>query len=230
MSEQVRTMFAAIAGKYDVMNTVLTFGMHHAWRRRAVRLSGAAGGMSVLDCASGTGDLAFEFKKVVGTNGVVVATDFCKEMLDVIPSKSKDNGLALQVEVADAMNLQYPDNSYDIVSISYGIRNVDNPVTALTEMARVTKNGGKLVIIETGMPTGIAKVGYRIFAQYIVPLLGRLIARNTQAYTYLPETASRFPYGNAFATLVRTVPAIADVRVVPLMLGASYIYIASVQK
>lgn len=230
MSEEVRTMFAEISGKYDFMNTMLTFGMHHAWRRKAVRLSKAAAGMSVLDCASGTGDLALEFKKAVGAQGLVVATDFCQEMLDFIQPKAQEQQLDVRVELADAMNLHYADNSFDIASISYGIRNVDEPVVALGEMARVVKSGGTLVIIETGNPEGLLYFFYKLYNKYIVPLMGKVFAGNSSAYTYLPETASRFPYGKKFLELLRQTGRIDEAQSYPLFFGASYIYIARVKK
>ncbi|MBX7153424.1 MAG: ubiquinone/menaquinone biosynthesis methyltransferase [Bacteriodetes bacterium] len=230
MSEEVRQMFADISGEYDFMNTVLTLGMHHGWRRKAVRLSGAAQGMSVLDCASGTGDLAIEFKKAVGGKGKVLATDFCVEMLDYIKPKTEKLGLDIPFEFADAMNLQYADNTFDIASISYGIRNVDDPVVALQQMARVVKNNGKIVVIETGNPTGIMYTGYKLYNNYIVPVLGRMLAGNKDAYTYLPETASRFPFGNAFIELLNKTEMIGTAKAYPLFFGASYIYIATVRK
>lgn len=230
MSEAVRSMFADISGKYDFMNTVLTFGLHHSWRRKAVRLSGVAVGMDVLDCASGTGDLALEFKRAVGASGNVTATDFCREMLDYIPAKAQKDGLEVHVEFADAMNLQYSDNCFDVASISYGIRNVDDPITALKQMARVVKNGGKLVVIETGQPEGIMKIGYLLYSKYILPTLGKLLSGNNVAYSYLPKTAHSFPYGSAFVSMMQSTNLLTNCTAHKLLFGASYIYIATVNK
>ncbi len=139
MSEEVRRMFASISGRYDLLNTVLSLGIHHRWRKRAVRMSGASEGMTVLDCATGTGDLAIAFKKSVGLNGKVIGTDFCAEMLETAPEKSRKKQMSLTWEVADVMNLPYDDDRFDISSIAFGIRNVDDPLAALSEMARVVK-------------------------------------------------------------------------------------------
>ena len=150
MSEKVRRMFADIADDYDRVNTILSFGVHHGWRSKTVQLSGAKKGDRVLDCATGTGDLAIEFKKTVGSKGYVLGTDFCKEMLEHAPEKARDNNLNVDFEVADAMDLPYKDGSFTISSIAFGIRNVDNPVQALKEMARVVVPGGRVVVLEFG--------------------------------------------------------------------------------
>ncbi len=226
MSEEVRSMFAAIAPRYDLMNSVITLGMHHRWRRRTVELAKAHDGESVLDCAAGTGDLAFEFKRSVGSHGRVLATDFCAEMLEGIAPKSKSLQLTVEVELADAMKLPYADQSFDIVSIAYGIRNVDDPRVALREMARVLKPGGRIAVLETGQPKGIMALGYAVFRR-LIPLAGRLVASNSDAYTYLPATAAKFPYGEEFVAMLREIPDIVSARAYPLFFGVSYIYIAT---
>lgn len=227
MSEEVREMFARIAKRYDVMNSLLSMGMHRQWKRLAVELSGVSTGMSVLDCASGTGDLAIEFKRRTGMSGRVLATDFCQPMLDYVQPKSIALGMDLHVELADVTHLAYASCSFDIVSIAYGIRNVDDPIAALSEMARVTKSGGKLVILETGVPSGLAKLLYNLYVR-VIPIMGLLIAGDWKAYRYLPETASRFPYGNEFSNLLRKIPDVKQVVSHRLMLGASYIYVADI--
>src|SRR5690606_29043528 len=131
-------------------NSILSMGIHHLWRKKMVAISGAKPGMKVLDCATGTGDLAIEFKKAVGPEGQVIGTDFCQEMLIPAPAKAKAQNLDIQFEQADVMNLPYQDGQFDIVSISFGIRNVADPVKALQEMARVTKPGGCVMILEFG--------------------------------------------------------------------------------
>ncbi len=160
MSKQVQQMFASIAPAYDRTNSVLSLGIHHIWRKKTVQVSGAKTGMSVLDCATGTGDLALEFKKTVGPAGHVIGTDFCPEMMETAPAKSEAKQLHVQFEVADAMNLPYPDHTFDISSISFGIRNVDDPSIALKEMARVVKPGGKVMILEFGQPKGFMGILY----------------------------------------------------------------------
>src|SRR5947199_7163351 len=142
MSAEVREMFASIARRYDTANEVLSLGIHKGWRRAAVHLSGAAPGQRVLDCATGTGDLALEFKRVVGPEGEVIGTDFCAEMLQSAPAKAAKAGLAVKFAVADALALPYAEGQFDVASIAFGIRNVDDPVLCLEEMARVVKPGG----------------------------------------------------------------------------------------
>src|SRR5262245_57683437 len=127
MSSQVRAMFASIARRYDRGNQILSLGFHHGWRRATVRASGAKPGDRVLDCATGTGDLAFEFQRAVGRQGRVIGTDFCAEMLDVAREKAEREGEPTQFEEADTLSLPYEDASFDIASIAFGIRNVDDP-------------------------------------------------------------------------------------------------------
>src|SRR5688500_3709199 len=135
-------MFRSISGRYDRANTVLSAGVHHRWRTKAVRMAGISGGESVLDCASGTGDLAIAFKKAVGPAGRVVGTDFVPEMLDLARRKAPD----IEFEVAYVTALPYPVASFDVVSISFGIRNVSDPRRGLAEMARVLRPGGRLIV------------------------------------------------------------------------------------
>lgn len=227
MSEQVKAMFSEVAGNYDKMNDLFTFNMHNSWKRKLVRLAGAKKGDHVLDCASGTGDLAFEFKKVVGDNGRVLATDFCEGMLNYVQPKGKKLGLSVEVELADAMNLQYPDNTFDIVSISYGIRNVDDTSVALKEMARVLKPGGKIAILETGQPPKILLPLYYLVTKLLLPLLSRLITGNTSAYKYLADTASSYPYGKKFIQLMEQTQAFTDCQSKSMFLGASFIYLGT---
>lgn len=224
MSEKVRTMFAEISGKYDQMNDLLSFGVHHKWRKKAVKLSGAKNGMKVLDCATGTGDLAIEFKKAVG-KGEVIGTDFCAEMLEYAPPKAKENNLDIKFEIADVMNLQYDDESFDISSISFGIRNVDDTLTGLKELARVVKKGGKVIIIEFGQPKGIFSVFYNIYSKFIMPTLGKLFARSKAAYEYLPQTAAKYPCRDDFTKIMDQTGLLKNNKYHSLTFGIAYIYL-----
>ncbi len=228
MSEDVRIMFAGIAKKYDLMNTLLSFGIHHRWRQQAVRISGATHGSQVLDCASGTGDLAIEFASVVGREGKVTATDFCSDMLELAKPKAEARHLKINFQTADAMKLPFPDNSFDISSIAFGIRNVDDPVVAMSEMARVVKPGGKIVILEFGQPEGFFSFLYRIYSKIYMPLVGALIARNKEAYTYLPRTASQFPCKRKFLALMRETGNLRDCSYLKLSRGIAFIYVGTV--
>ena len=229
MSEKVRSMFADIAGNYDRINTVLSFGIHHAWRNKAIKESGAKTGDHVLDCATGTGDLAIEFKKKVGSEGYVLGTDFCAPMIEPAPAKAQKKGLKIDFEVADAMDLPYDDNTFDISSISFGIRNVDEPVTALREMARVVKPGGRVVVLEFGQPKGLLKVPYEMYSQHIMPAIGGFLSGNRDAYTYLPRTSATFPAGKNFLKLMEETKKFLDYRAVRLTGGIAYIYVGLVQ-
>lgn len=229
MSEKVRKMFADIADDYDRVNTILSFGIHHIWRDHAVSLSGAKPGDRVLDCATGTGDLALEFKEAVGDEGYVLGTDFCAEMIEHAPAKAKENNLVVDFEVADAMDLPYEDNIFDISSIAFGIRNVDDPVQALKEMARVVVPGGKVVVLEFGQPKGLLKYPYELYSQYIMPTLGGWISGNREAYTYLPRTSAEFPAGKDFVALMEEAGSFSSQFFEKLTGGIAYIYVGTVE-
>ncbi|MCX7937556.1 MAG: ubiquinone/menaquinone biosynthesis methyltransferase [Bacteroidota bacterium] len=228
MSQAVEQMFARIAGQYDLANTLITAGLHHRWRRKAVQLSNARPAMHVLDCATGTGDFALAFAHVVGPTGQVIATDVCMPMLDVFRKKIEGIAAPIRIEYANMEQLPYPDATFDIVSCGYGVRNADNPWRALAEMARVTKPGGRVVILETGVPHHwLLRAFYTVHVKVIVPLIGQLIVGDREAYRYLPRTAARFPYGNAFAERMYQTNAFESVAVYPLLGGASYIYVGT---
>ena len=222
-------MFADIADDYDRINTVLSFGVHHAWRRKAIKECRAEKGNHVLDCATGTGDLAIAFKKKVGKTGYVLGTDFCAPMIESAPAKAKSKGLEIDFEVADAMNLPYEDDRFDISSISFGIRNVDNAIQALREMARVVKPGGRVVVLEFGQPRGFLKWPYNLYSQKIMPAIGGWLSGNREAYTYLPRTSATFPAGKNFLKLMEEANVFIDYRAVRLTGGIAYIYVGLVQ-
>ncbi len=229
MSEKVRRMFADIADNYDRVNTILSFGIHHRWRKKAVGLSGAQAGDKVLDCATGTGDLAIEFKKKVGAEGEALGTDFCEEMMESAPEKARKKGVEVEFEVADAMNLPYEDNSFDVSSIAFGIRNVDDPVVALREMARVVKSRGRVVILEFGQPNGLLKYPYEFYSQQVMPAVGGFLSGNREAYTYLPKTSANFPAGDSFLELMKQANSFSQMKIKKCTGGIAYIYVGTVQ-
>ncbi|MHA7631565.1 bifunctional demethylmenaquinone methyltransferase/2-methoxy-6-polyprenyl-1,4-benzoquinol methylase UbiE [Corallococcus sp. M7] len=229
MSTEVRQMFSSIATRYDVTNEVLSLGIHRLWRRSAVKLSGAKEGSQVLDCATGTGDLALAFKRKVGSTGRVVGTDFCPEMLESAPAKAAKAGLEVEFQVQDAMALTLPDNTFDVASISFGIRNVDDPVKCLQEMARVVRPGGRVVVLEFGQPTGPYGALFRFYSKTVMPAIGGLLTGNRAAYQYLPRTAAAFPAGDRFLSLMDQAGAYSERAAHPLLFGTAYVYVGTVR-
>ncbi len=230
MSTQVREMFSHIAARYDLANEVLSFGVHRLWRQAAVRLSGAGPGLSVLDCATGTGDFALAFKRAVGPTGRVIGTDFCPEMLAAAPAKAHRAGLDVQFEVADAMALPYADGAFDIGSIAFGIRNVDDPLACLRELSRVTKPGGRVVVLEFGQPRGPFGALFRLYSRTGMPWIGGLLTGDRGAYEYLPRTAAAFPSGERFLALLDEAGVFGERSATPLTFGTAYVYVGTVEE
>lgn len=227
--EKIHNLFSSIAGGYDRANDLMTFGLAHSWRRTLVRQSKAQPGDHVLDCATGTGDLAIEFKKVVGQAGQVIGSDFCAGMLAHAPAKAKALNLDIKFEQADAMNLPYADASFDVVSIAYGIRNVADPVKALREMARVCKPGGRVMILETGdthLP--LISSAMKFYFKNVVPRIGGWVTGRPQAYDYLNKSSLSFPSRERFVQLMESTGSFRQVGYRSLMGGASFIYHAEV--
>ncbi len=230
MSTEVQTMFASIAPRYDRANDILSLGIHRLWRRRAVELAQVDRGSRVLDCATGTGDLALAFARRVGTEGVVIGTDFCPEMLTHARLKAQQRGVNIQFQTADAMVLPFPDGEFDAASISFGIRNVDDPVRCLREMARVVKPGGRVVVMEFGQPKGWFGSLYSFHSRHLMPLLGGWLTGNRAAYEYLPRTASRFPAAEKFMELMTEAEVFSTPEAAPLTGGLVWAYCGMVRK
>lgn len=223
--EKIRSMFAQVAQNYDKANTVLSMGVHHVWRKKLVQWSNAKAGQSVLDCATGTGDLAIEFKKTVGAEGSVEGTDFCEEMLLTAPTKAKNLNLDITFKTADVMNLPYADNSFDIVSISFGIRNVSDPLQALREMARVTKPGGLVMVLEFGqVKTPVFGNLYNFYSERILPWIGGVVTGQREAYQYLQKSSARFPCRQEFLSLMKATEQFKTAEYKSLTGGIAYIY------
>jgi demethylmenaquinone methyltransferase/2-methoxy-6-polyprenyl-1,4-benzoquinol methylase len=229
MSETVREMFSSIAPRYDLANEVLSMGTHRGWRTRAVRDSAAGPGGRVLDCATGTGDLAFAFKRAVGDSGEVVGTDFCAPMLVHAREKARRLGLSLEFQTADALALPFADNRFDVASIAFGIRNVDDPSRCLKEMARVVRPGGRVVVLEFGQPRGLFGMLYRFYSRFVMPFVGGLVTGNRSAFHYLPRTAAAFPAGEEFLSLMQSSGVFSTISARPLTLGIAFVYVGVVQ-
>jgi demethylmenaquinone methyltransferase / 2-methoxy-6-polyprenyl-1,4-benzoquinol methylase len=223
--QDIQNLFTSVAHGYDQANDYMTLGMIHYWRRKLVRWSGVSEGHSVLDCATGTGDMAFEFKRFVGDRGTVIGTDFCEAMLKLAPEKSKKLELPVEFKTADVMNLPFVDGSFDACSIGYGIRNVEDPVKALSEMARVVKPGGCVMILETGQTQiPVLSTGMEMYFRYVVPFLGGWVTGRRDAYEYLNKSSMKFPSGEDFLKLMRQTGRFQRVECRSLMAGASYLY------
>jgi demethylmenaquinone methyltransferase/2-methoxy-6-polyprenyl-1,4-benzoquinol methylase len=223
-------MFSSIAPRYDITNTVLSFGIHHRWRRRVARECKVRPGQHVLDCATGTGDLALEFKRWVGPEGSVLGTDFCDDMLSFAPGKAQQKGLDVQFELADVLNLPYEDDRFDLASISFGIRNVDSPIRCLQEMARVVRPGGTVAVLEFGgQPEGLFGMLYDLHARYVMPFLGGLLSGNKEAYRYLPRTAAQYPHKEKFLEIMDKADCFSSRRYIPFTFGVAYLYIGTVR-
>jgi demethylmenaquinone methyltransferase / 2-methoxy-6-polyprenyl-1,4-benzoquinol methylase len=192
---QVRAMFDRIARVYDLMNSLMTAGLHHRWRERAADLAAVGPGGRALDVASGTGDLAVELARRVGPSGTVVGSDFSEAMLDRARQKSS----TITWEWANALELPYPDDGFDAATVGFGARNFSDLDRGLAEMARVVRPGGRVVILEITTPQRPPlSTFFSIWFDRIVPALGKL-AGDPDAYAYLPSSVKRFPAPDALA-------------------------------
>lgn len=233
-AEAVRSMFGSIAGRYDRANAVLSGGMHHVWRRKAVRLLAPAADARVLDVCCGTGDLAFAIARDLGPKGEVVATDFCPEMVELARDKQLrrgSGGAAATFVQADATSLSYDDSSFDAATVSFGIRNVVPPSAGLAEMARVVRPGGRVLVLEFGQPDGwLFGPLFRFYSAVVMPRLGGLLTGDRAAYEYLPRTSAAFPAGPAFVDELLRPAGLEPLLTRPLMRGIAWIYLAEVPR
>jgi demethylmenaquinone methyltransferase/2-methoxy-6-polyprenyl-1,4-benzoquinol methylase len=198
---QVRAMFDRISRIYDRLNTVMTAGLHHGWRRRAADLAQLRPGGRALDVATGTGDLAFELADRIAPGGEVLGVDFSEQMLDVARRKAAERALPARVgfEWGNAMELDYPDDSFDAATVGFGVRNFSDLDRGLGELARVVRPGGRVVILEVTSPQRPPLSSFfSLWFDRVVPVLGR-VAGDADAYTYLPNSVRRFPGPNELA-------------------------------
>ncbi len=195
---QVRAMFDRIAGFYDLMNSVMTAGLHHRWRERAADLAWLAPGGRALDVATGTGDLALELSRRVGASGEVVGSDFSEGML----ARAREKSSVVRWEQANALSLPYQDGSFDAATVGFGARNFSDLERGLAEMARVVRPGGRVVVLEITTPQRPPlSLFFGIWFDRLVPALGR-IAGDSDAYGYLPSSVRRFPLPQELAGLL----------------------------
>jgi demethylmenaquinone methyltransferase/2-methoxy-6-polyprenyl-1,4-benzoquinol methylase len=215
----VRAMFGRIAGRYDFMNTLMTGGRHHAWRRLAVRQARPAGGPA-LDVCCGTGDFALELARQGAST--VVAVDFSREMMALAARKAQEAGLSgrVQWQLVDALGLPFPDGAFLCATSGFGLRNVDDVGRALREMARVVAPGGRVAVLElTPVRSRLFGPIFRTYFRGVVPLVGGLVAGDRAAYTYLPDSVRAFPTADVLAGLMREA-GLVEVQYRLLALGA----------
>jgi len=203
---RVRSVFASVAGKYDVMNDLMSFGVHRLWKQFTVSVTGLRPGQQALDVAGGTGDLARGMLRQVGKEGRVVLSDVNSKMLEVGRDRLLDDGLVGNVTciVADAERLPFEDNAFDCLTIGFGLRNVTDKAAALRSMYRVLKPGGQLLVLEFSTPAPALKPLYDAYSFKVLPLLGRLVAQDAASYRYLAESIRMHPDQETLLEMLRS--------------------------
>jgi demethylmenaquinone methyltransferase / 2-methoxy-6-polyprenyl-1,4-benzoquinol methylase len=225
---RIQAMFDDIAGSYDLLNSLMTAGLHHRWRELTVLLSQVGPGDSALDVCCGTGDLAFALRRAVGERGCVVGLDFSREMLDMAREKCGLNQLWVDFIQGDALDLPFASGTFDACTVGFGIRNVPDVARAFAEMRRVCRKGARVVCLEITRPSIIGfKQFYRLWFDHAVPILGRLTARDRFAYSYLPASVRRFPDPERLLEIMRSV-GLVNPRVEILAGGIIALHHASV--
>ncbi len=191
----VRGVFDSVADNYDVMNDLMSAGLHRLWKRATIGEAGVRPGHRVLDLAGGTGDLAIEFAKQVGDSGRVVLADINAAMLEQGRRRVVDAGVVGHVDIAqvDAENLPFEDNHFDRLTIAFGLRNVTDKDAALRSMYRVLKPGGKCLVLEFSQPAEAVKPAYDLYSFRVLPMLGKLVAKDADSYQYLAESIRKHP-------------------------------------
>lgn len=192
-AQRVAEVFTSVAGKYDVMNDLMSLGLHRLWKRFAIQISGVRAGERVLDVAGGSGDLSRQFARRVGEDGQVWLTDINKAMLRVGRDRLIDEGASMPVAQCDAEHLPFPSNYFNCVSIAFGLRNVTHKDAALREMQRVLKPGGRLLVLEFSKVWKPCEPLYDAYSFKLLPRLGRLIANDSESYRYLAESIRMHP-------------------------------------
>jgi demethylmenaquinone methyltransferase/2-methoxy-6-polyprenyl-1,4-benzoquinol methylase len=224
--QKIAGMFDAIAGRYDLLNTVLSGGLDRYWRRRAIAALKLTGRERLLDVCAGTADVAIGAARSANGAARVVGVDFSASMLAHGLVKVKSAGLSgrIQLVQGDAMSLPAGNDSVNAATIAFGIRNVQKPEIACRELSRVLRPGGRIAILEFGTPSNpfFAPV-YQWYSRNILPRIGRAVSRHEGAYTYLPESIGSFAYGDDFAAILRS-SGFSHVEARPLMFGAVYLY------
>ncbi len=225
--KQVEQMFDNISDNYDGLNRVISLGTDVKWRKKVVATVAAANPDSILDIATGTGDLAIQMVATGASR--IVGLDLSEGMLKVGRRKISEKGFNAQIEMiqGDSEDLPFGDSSFDAITVAFGVRNFENLKKGLEEIYRVLKPGGIFVVLETSVPTKFPyKQGYHLYSNLILPVIGKIFSKDKDAYSYLSESAANFPYGIAFNNILQEIGFI-DVEDLPQTFGVSTIYIAS---
>ena len=225
--EQVAKMFDTISGDYDGLNRVISFGIDIKWRKKVVKIVKETNPESILDIATGTGDLAINLAETNATK--IVGLDISSGMLEVGKEKIKKKALETKIDMilADSENMPFENNSFDAITVAFGVRNFETLENGLKEIYRVLKPNGTFVILETSIPTKTPyKQGYKFYSKNILPVIGKLFSKDRSAYKYLSESASVFPYGEALNNILRKIGFI-NVEDFPQTFGVATIYKSS---
>ena len=225
--EQVARMFDNISRRYDFLNHLLSLGIDRSWRKKAIRLLEPLHPRLILDLATGTGDFAIEALRLMPEK--VIGLDISEGMLKLGNEKIKKRNLQDQIELlkGDSEDIPFPDNKFDAVIVAFGVRNFENLEKGLSEMLRVTREGGKIVIIEFSQPIYFPfKQIYHLYFKYILPKIGKIISRDESAYRYLPASVMAFPQGEAFLSQLDRL-GYRELKWHPLTFGISSIYIGT---
>lgn len=227
--EQVTKMFDTISGDYDNLNRVISFGIDIKWRKKVVKLVKEKQPKTILDIATGTGDLAINLAETDATK--IVGLDISSGMLDIGREKIKKKDLKQKIDMVlgDSENMPFNDDTFDAITVAFGVRNFETLENGLKEILRVLKPNGIFVILETSMPDKAPyKQGYNFYTKNILPLIGRIFSKDRSAYKYLCESASVFPYGEALNNILREI-GFTNVEDLPQTFGVATIYTASKQ-
>ncbi len=203
-ASRVRGVFDSVASKYDVMNDLMSMGMHRAWKAYTVAVANLKAGDRVLDIAGGTGDLSRAFAKKVGETGMVVHTDINEAMLRQGRNRLLDEGLILPTNLCDAEKLPYKAGSFDLVSVAFGLRNMTHKDVALAEMCRVLRPGGRLLVLEFSKVAAPLQKPYDWYSFKILPKLGQMIAGDAESYRYLAESIRMHPSQQELKAMMKT--------------------------
>jgi len=220
---QVKDMFNNISSKYDRINQVMTLNMDQNWRQTVYNLSMQDNPKKIIDIATGTGDIALCF---ANDNVEVIGIDNARQMLDIANQK-KSSFKNIQFQLEDAENMSFENNSFDVATVGFGVRNFEDLNKGLNEIKRILKPGKKLIILETAVPSFfLLRLGYLFYTKMVVPFLGKIIAGNQQAYNYLSNSAEQFPHGKDFKEILE-MNGFTDVTIIKLNLGIVNIYEAT---